>query len=67
MEQLCVGLDPSHGHTLVWVALIIATSSDSTVSSRLDRLVLFDWIMDTDLYKKCEWVKVLRLFRSSSI
>jgi hypothetical protein len=59
MEQLCVGLDPSHGHTLLWVALIIATSLDSTVSSLLNRWLLFDWIMDTDFYK-WEWVKVLK-------
>jgi hypothetical protein len=60
IEQLCVGLDPSHGHTLLRVALIIAALSDSTVSSLLNRWLLFDWMMDTDLYKKWEWVKILK-------
>jgi hypothetical protein len=61
MERLRFEFDVSHGDTILWAAIMIATSADSTFTSSHKRWLILDWILDIEPYAKWKWAKALQV------
>jgi hypothetical protein len=63
MVRFCISLDMADSPSLLWAAVMIAISSDSTMSSLPKRWVLLDRILDLKSFADWTWEKLLTVLQ----